>query len=103
VALTLAQDAAPGAARDAPSAPVDADASTPAARTTLAIDGPLDALAGWDPAAPGSPLPGVSLRLQAPRLELDGALIEGLEIELAPNDAAPAEAAPPAADDANAR
>lgn len=111
LALTLAQDVAAdaGTRRDAASdAP---DASTPAgatpARTTLAIDGPLDALAAWDPAAPGDPLPGVSLRLQAPRLELDGALIEGLEIELAPADAAPAEAAPadaapPAAGDADA-
>lgn len=108
LALTLAQDAAAdaGTRRDAASAAIGGEAATPA-RTTLAIDGPLDALAAWDPAAPGDPLPGVSLRLQAPRLELDGALIEGLEIELAPADAAPADAAPsdaapPAADAADA-
>lgn len=94
LSLALAQDA-----------PADgiADAGA-AARTTLSIDGPLDALAGWDPSAPGDPLPGVALRLQAPRLELDGALIEGLEIELAPAAAAePAAATGTDTPDADAR
>ncbi len=94
LALALSQDAPADAA--APLAPgaLAPDAAAPATPTTLAIDGPLEAFAGWDPSAPGDPLPGVSLRLQAPRLEIDGALLEGLEIELAPADAdAEAEAA----------